>query len=144
MGYCPLFQRLGTPGTAGPGLHPSHCFCLSPYLQRHPAGGVPGWPRALAGCVLRLQPLSILWLLLGRPAVHPSLPASTAAHPPQGTPNWLSVDGGRPALPEGPWSLVTLCQLEEDSTGKAIFASGFLCMLRRFCDPFPFCYNETH
>lgn len=75
--------------------------------QRHPAGGVPSWPRALAGRVLRLQPLSVLRLLPGRPSVHPSLPAAAAAHPPQGAPHWLSVDGGRPALPEGPWALVT-------------------------------------
>lgn len=111
-------------------------------LERHPAGGVPRWPRTLAGRVLRLQPLSVLWLLPSRPSVHPSLPAAAAAYPPQGAPHWLSVDGGRPALPEGPWALVTdTCQLEEDSTGKAIFASGFLVCSDGFVCPFPFCYK---
>lgn len=103
-------------------------------LQRHSAGGIPGWPCTLAGRVLRLQPLSVLWLLPGCPSVHPSVPAAAAAHPPPGAPHWLSVDRGGPALPEGPWTPVTSTEAASRRLDrKSHFCLRVSCMLRRFC-----------
>lgn len=87
------------------------CFCCVFSLgQRYTAGCFPGQSCALAGRLLCLQPLPVLWLLPGGPAVHPPLPAKAATHPPTLTPPQLScsaLDGGRPALPEGCWHPVS-------------------------------------
>uniref|UniRef100_A0A8C5MW59 nucleoside-triphosphate phosphatase n=1 Tax=Leptobrachium leishanense TaxID=445787 RepID=A0A8C5MW59_9ANUR len=50
--------------------------------KRHSAGSLPWKPPTLAGCLLRLQPLSLLGLLHGGPPLHCALPTETQTHPP--------------------------------------------------------------
>ena len=119
--------------------------------QRHPAGGLPGQPCALAGLLLCVQPLPVLRLLPGGPARHPPLPAAAAAHPPAGPTQRLSrrrLAGGRPSVPEDSWYLMNRTPsprktLQEKPFLPQGFSSSFSVS---FVFPFPFCslkQNQT-
>lgn len=80
-------------------------------IKRHPAGSLPGQSHPLAGRLLCLQPLPVLWLLPGGAAGHPAVPAAAAAHPPAHSPERLGrrpLDGGGPSHPERRGDLVIL------------------------------------
>lgn len=116
-GFCLQSRALNQAPVVSLGAVPLHLlpaslavlFALVPG-QRHPAGAVPGQPRALARLLLCVQPPPVLRLLPGRPARHPSLPAAAAAHPPAGPAQRLSrrrLAGGGPSVPEDRWYLMS-------------------------------------
>ena len=117
-GFCLQSRVLNQAPRPVPGcghLASAACLLSSPVCscspgQRHPAGDVPGQPRALARLLLCVQPLPVLRLLPGGPARHPPLPAAAAAHPSAGPAQRLSrrrLAGGGPSVPEDHWYLMS-------------------------------------
>lgn len=129
-----------------PGGHPVQDPVFA--VKRHPAGGLPGQSCPLARRLLCLQPLPVLWLLPGGPALHPALPAAAAAYPSAPTAQWIcscALDGGRPSTPEARWHPMNWSWFQEDFIKeKPFLPQGFSSVfIYDFVFPFLFCSLET-